>query len=643
MTIHSMEQNEGYERFREEWLMDITAGSSSSVEKGIRFSKKLVRQWLDIGEEDNANESFFINDGPGDGGIDIAYLCRGEDDNGISGNEGDTWYLIQSKYGTSQLNVFDEGRKIIDTLCGSNSRLSENSERLVEKIKTFLKRSSENDRLELVIATSDPLDTNERNKLEDIKIIGRRKLEFAGTFDVKEISVKTIWQQQGNYLGPNINLKILGNFIDTDSNLIIGIIPIYNLYNFLDQYRKSSGDLDAIYDWNVRLYLGHGRNKINKGIKDTINNKPEMFGVYNNGITIVVSNFEKIGKEEYQLSDPQIVNGCQTTKIIWNTLDGMYNSGGTGELDVGTNLKKSFVIAKIIKTKEKSLQKEITKFTNSQTGVRGQDFLALEDEFRQLANEVGQKYNIFIEVQRGAWEAKQASDKQNPNINKLTYKGNDYIFDLLKVYGAGWLSSPGPAWNKKDMFLPQGSIFEKIMSREEDIPFGVDDIFAAYILKKAAANYGFGDKRHPKAGTRSKTTYVFYFVFVFILSNILKKYKKERPLRSELTQAIINLDSAGSTSDNTSAISELYRVSIEAIDEYMTDDEDTTSSIFKEENYKGDLNTFLKSNNLGNDKHSPLLLDLLNDMNRVLSRPSVGQEKSPSEIIFETSRTVENS
>lgn len=642
MTTHNTELNEGYERFKEEWLTDIEEGSPSTLAKGIRFSTKLICQWLNIGEEDDTNEDFFINDGTGDGGIDIAYLSRGEDDNGISSNEGDTWYLFQSKYGTSRLNIFDEGSKIIDTLCGDSIRFSENSERLVEKIKTFLNRSSENDRLELVFATSDPLDTNERNRLEDIKIIGRKKLKFAGTFDVKEISIKTIWQQQENYSGPSINLEILGNFIDTGSDLIIGSIPIYDLYNFLDEYRRSSGDLNTIYDWNVRLYLGHGKNKINKGIKNTINEKPEMFGVYNNGITIVVSDLEKINNKKYQLSNPQIVNGCQTTKIIWNTLDGMYNSGGTGELYVNTNLEKSFVIAKIIKTTDKSLQKEITNFTNSQTGVRGQDFLALDDEFRQLAKEVEQKYNIFIEVQRGAWEAKQASNKQNPNINKLNYNGNDYMFELLKVYGAGWLSSPGPAWNKKDMFLPRGSIYEKIMSREEDIPFCADDIFAAYTLKNTATNCGFTDKKHPKAETRSKTRYVFYFVFVFILSNILKKYKGEKPLLSDLTCAIINLHSAGSISDNASAIFELCRVSCEAIDEYMTYDEDGNFSIFMEENYKGDFNTFLKSNNLGSKKHSPLLLNLLDDVNRVLSRPSVGQEKSPSEVIFETSRIVED-
>ena len=636
MTTHNTELNEGYERFREEWLTDIEEGSPSTLAKGIRFSTKLICQWLDIGEEDDTNEDFFINDGTGDGGIDIAYLSRGEDDNGISSNEGDTWYLFQSKYGTSELNILEEGIKIIDTLCGDRSNLSENSKRLVQKIKTFREKSSESDRLELVIATTDPLNENERKELDNIKTIGRKKLRFTGTFDVKEVSVWTIWQQQEHSLQPDINVDIEGEFIDNDSNLIVGIIPIYNLYTFLDQYRKSTGDLNQIYDENVRLHLG--KNKINKGIENTIYANPSMFGVYNNGITVVVSDHKKIRGKKHQLSNPHIVNGCQTTMTIWNTLDTIYNSGGTGEFDAGVNLENSCVIAKIVKVKDKPILREITKFTNSQTGVRDQDFLALEDDFKRWSTEADERYDIFLEIQRGAWDAKKAHDRKTPHSIKpyTSYKGHDYTFELLKVYGAGWLAFPGPAWNKKNLFLPGGEIYERIMSRESDNPFGVDDIFAAYILKKLATDNGFGKKSHHKVQTRGKTKYVFYFAFIFILSEIFKKHTGRKPQLSVLTQAIINLNSA----DNTSAISQLCDVSCEAIDEYMTEDEDL--SIFKETNYEGDFNTFLKSNNLGKREYSPLLLDLLREMNRVLSRTSEGQEKSPSEVIFETSRTVED-
>ncbi len=77
-----------FDDFKTDWLTEITNGSPSSVELGNRFSKKLVMQWLDFNED---TDDIIFCDGSGDGGIDIAYLQRGDilEDNA---NEGDTWY-----------------------------------------------------------------------------------------------------------------------------------------------------------------------------------------------------------------------------------------------------------------------------------------------------------------------------------------------------------------------------------------------------------------------------------------------------------------------------------------------------------------------------------------------------------------------
>ena len=78
----------------------FAAGSPSTTELGNRFARKLLTQWLDIGE---VSDDIVYCDGSGDGGIDIAYLSRSEGgDGGDSGVvEGDVWYLVQSKYGSA--------------------------------------------------------------------------------------------------------------------------------------------------------------------------------------------------------------------------------------------------------------------------------------------------------------------------------------------------------------------------------------------------------------------------------------------------------------------------------------------------------------------------------------------------------------
>ena len=84
-----------------------------------------MTHWRDI--EDSSDDLVYC-DGAGDGGIDIAYLDRGDaDTNGESAGNGDTWYLVQSKYGSAfrgTNTLIEESQKVIDTLDGQRPRLS---------------------------------------------------------------------------------------------------------------------------------------------------------------------------------------------------------------------------------------------------------------------------------------------------------------------------------------------------------------------------------------------------------------------------------------------------------------------------------------------------------------------------------------
>ncbi len=109
-----------FEDFREQWLQDVREGDPSTTELGHRFARKLLTQWIDI---DDSSDDLVYCDGAGDGGIDIAYLYRGEGVDGQSDTsvEGHTWYLIQGKYGSAFRGIntlLEEGKKVIDTLDG---------------------------------------------------------------------------------------------------------------------------------------------------------------------------------------------------------------------------------------------------------------------------------------------------------------------------------------------------------------------------------------------------------------------------------------------------------------------------------------------------------------------------------------------
>ncbi len=182
-----------YEQWYAEWLTEIEDSNPSTLDKGRRFAAKLVTQWLGVTTDD---DDFVICDGAGDGGIDIAYLRRADSDPDKQENEsleGDIWYLVQSKYGTSfggTETILTEGNKVISTLLGQNEHLSEDSKLLLQKLDNFRGQASELDRIVLVFATPTPISSQDRQALESIKILGREQV-MPG-FDVEEISLTTI-------------------------------------------------------------------------------------------------------------------------------------------------------------------------------------------------------------------------------------------------------------------------------------------------------------------------------------------------------------------------------------------------------------------------------------------------------------------
>ena len=261
------------------------------------------------------------------------------------------------------------------------------------------------------------------------------------------------------------------------NDLLVGSIKLDNLYNFLKDYKKETGDIDLLYEKNVRKFLGSAK-KVNKGIAETIENNPERFGLYNNGITVVVEDFYLMESDKYELTEPYIVNGCQTTRTIWETLYKKLESGGTGidlKLENWKNrLKKGIVVVKIVKIGENGneILKNTTRYTNSQNSIVQKDFIALEDSFKDWAKEMGNRYNVFLEIQRGGWDSQKTLQKINPNTK--IYKSWVNAFDLLKTYGAGWLGKPGIAFGKNPPFAPGGSIFKKIVDNKDS--FGINDL-----------------------------------------------------------------------------------------------------------------------------------------------------------------------
>ena len=107
----------------------------------------------------------------------------------------------------------------------------------------------------------------------------------------------TIWEAivEEQSQSPSVNIK--GQFVDQDAGLLVGMVSLIDLFKFLVEYKNKAGNLDQLYEKNVRQFLG-SRRKVNKGIVSTLNDNPQLFGLYNNGITIVASNYVEIAHSD---------------------------------------------------------------------------------------------------------------------------------------------------------------------------------------------------------------------------------------------------------------------------------------------------------------------------------------------------------
>lgn len=247
-----------YPDFRQAWLDEIEADAPSSTEKGKRFAHKVVSQWL---EADDFILDITYCDGSGDGGIDVAILERGASDD-ESAPVGDTWYLVQSKYGAAfagEATLFTEALKVIDTLSGQRKQLNSISDALRERLQNFHGGASEYDRMVLVFATVDPLTPAESQRLSDIMVLGRERI--GPMFDVQAVSIKTIHDtlmaEEKLAAERRLTVPLSGHLANAGNDLLVGSVKLTELYQFLKDYRaRTNNNLDQLYEKNVRRFLG---------------------------------------------------------------------------------------------------------------------------------------------------------------------------------------------------------------------------------------------------------------------------------------------------------------------------------------------------------------------------------------------------
>ena len=249
-----------------------------------------------------------------------------------------------------------------------------------------------------------------------------------------------------------ITIPCIENNSSSKYSVYLAIISGKLLALLYDEFR------DRLLEKNVRSFL-QVKGAVNKGIRDTLRNEPEMFLAYNNGISVTAESVEIVrdgnGKPSIRsIRDMQIVNGGQTTASIYNALR---------DKKVSVDLSKVFVQTKIsVITSPENMNEivpRISSYANTQNKVQIADFSA-NDPFHRRIEELSRTIwspaingmkpvNWFYERARGQYA--DMLSRESTTLRRKQFKETHPVFtktDLAKYENT---------WDQLPYFVSEGA------------------------------------------------------------------------------------------------------------------------------------------------------------------------------------------
>lgn len=177
--------------------------------------------------------------------------------------------VFSSEYGSSFVGtstLIEEAQKLIDTIDGKRNNLSLFAAGFLERLQTFRMQASEKDKMVLVYAIQRPLSEDESRAVEDIKAMGKNRL--GAMFDTDVVSLETIYHRTLEEIShvKKSHVSITAHLVPSGEEMLVGSVGLVQLFEFLKNYKATTGDIDMLYEENVRKFLG-SRKKVNRELK----------------------------------------------------------------------------------------------------------------------------------------------------------------------------------------------------------------------------------------------------------------------------------------------------------------------------------------------------------------------------------------
>ena len=485
-----------FDTWKKSFLEELQNAPHSTA-RGNRFVQRILCDFFGYSTDDAVDATTWS--GSGDSGVDGLIITE-------STFEGTTpeALVIQGKssFDPNTFSPYLESKKYLASL--KLSIEGKTTTGAIDRCANLLKNQGI---IRYVIATIDALSETQNREIDDIRTIARDR--FGDQLIIQTVCLNDIYSVLPERTKPIISVTLKAQGVQPTQGVFVGVSSLVDVYAMMKEY-STFDYIDTIYDLNVRKWLKK-RGSVNGGIFNTLKTNPEKFVAFNNGITLICRNLRET-QGVLTLEEPYIVNGCQTTRTLFEYMQTIMAGVQDPRAHSGSDpYREAFLPLKIIANADDMYRKDITRYSNKQNALRGRDFLSLEDQFRTLKEEMEHK-GYFLQVQAGEYDALPLHQKTIKMIE---------AFDALRFYAAAVLGKPTTAFGRSGEFTPGGDEFERATNG-----ITVDDLILPWLMAQEAIDLGYsaGAKRTldpTEDDHRNQTRYFFLFILFKLSQKIL--------------------------------------------------------------------------------------------------------------------------
>jgi len=262
------------------------------------------------------------------------------------------------------------------------------------------------------------------SKTIDIK---KENLIKSGCFKNGQVEIIPIGQEKLRKLYDKANQPLNTDFLfskkttlsatDNVEEAYIGVLPFSEFRKIIID--SNTDELKPLFSDNVRDFLGIDE-KVNINISKTISERQfSLFQLLNNGITIIAEENKGCG-DKFILSNYQIVNGCQTSNVLYE------NRHAEG-------IDSLLIPIKLIITKDENIRDKTIVSTNNQNQIKEEQLLALTSFQKGLEE-------FYKSMDDGLYyERRKSQYSVDPSIKKKVIVD---IREQIKAYVSIFLEEP---------------------------------------------------------------------------------------------------------------------------------------------------------------------------------------------------------